>query len=194
MKSSSVFMFLFLWIITQSIYAQTKTDETKKTVEKTSGDTTYTETVVISESEDITPRNDMIVINPLKFFLFYNLTYFHRINPKVAIGIGFQMPTIKDLDGFGFNAEMRIYPSRRSLRGFYIAPNISYNKLTTEDAETSPFSIGALIGWQWFPGTDFAIGLGIGIDYYTGTVKEGDEFEDYSGKVPAVRFDIGYAW
>ena len=55
--------------------------------------------------------------------------------------------------------------------------------------------MGALIGWQWFPGDDFAIGLGIGADYYTGSVDEnGSDFGNYSGTVPAVRFDIGYAW
>jgi len=88
-------------------------------------------------------------------------------------------------------------PSGKTLRGFYIAPNISYNTLTAieESGSTSAFSLGALIGWQWFPGDDFAIGLGIGADYYTGSVDDIDnDFGNYSGTVPAVRFDIGYAW
>jgi DNA-binding MarR family transcriptional regulator len=35
----------------------------------------------------------------------------------------------------------------------------------------------------------------IGIDYYTGSVDDiDDDFNNYSGSVPAVRFDIGYAW
>ena len=113
----------------------------------------------------------------------------------MAIGGGIQTPTIKGLDGFGFNAEVRLYPSGKTLRGFYVAPNISYNKLTTEDAETDPFSMGVLVGWQWFPGDEFAIGLGIGVDYYSGSVREDNgELEKYSGKIPALRFDIGYAW
>ena len=40
----------------------------------------------------------------------------------------------------------------------------------------------------------FAIGLGLGIDYYTGSVSDGHDFENYSGSVPALRFDIGFAW
>ncbi len=179
----------------QSGYAQTRTDETTKTVKRVAGDTTYTEAVIISQTEDITPRRHMFVINPLKFFLFYNLTYFQQVSQNVAIGGGIQTPTIKGLDGFGFNAEVRLYPSGKTLRGFYVAPNISYNKLTTEDAETDPFSMGVLVGWQWFPGDEFAIGLGIGVDYYSGSVREDDgELEKYSGKIPALRFDIGYAW
>jgi hypothetical protein len=93
------------------------------------------------------------------------------------------------------NLEIRFYPSGRTLRGFYLAPNISYNELSDQEMSTHPISIGILAGWQWFPGDDFAIGLGIGIDYYNGTVnEEGGEIESYHGKVPALRFDIGYAW
>ena len=187
---------IVLFILASALTAQVVTEEKKKTVTET-GDTVYTESTIIYTSEDITPRNDMIVINPLKFFIFYNLTYFHKISDKVALGAGFQIPTIGGLGGFGVNAEARIYPSGKTLRGFYVAPNISYNHLTVNNNTdgTSAFSIGALIGWQWFPGDDFAIGLGIGVDYYTGSIDDNDnDFSNYSGSVPAVRFDIGYAW
>jgi preprotein translocase subunit YajC len=189
-----ILTFILLILFTISISAQIKTKEKKKTVTE-EGDTVYTESTIISTIEDITPREDMIVVNPLKFFIFYNLSYFHKISDKVALGGGFQIPTISGLGGFGINAEARIYPSGKTLRGFYIAPNISYNNLNVTGGSTSAFGIGALIGWQWFPGDDFAIGLGIGIDYYTGSVDDvDDDFNNYSGSLPAVRFDIGYAW
>jgi hypothetical protein len=178
-----------------TLNAQVKTDEKKVEINTETGDTTFTESVIITQTEDITPRNSMIVINPLKFFLFYNLSYFYRISDQVTIGAGFQVPTISGVDGFGINAEARIYPTGKRMRGFYIAPNISYNSLTSEEGSTSPFSFGALAGWQWFPGDEFAIGLGIGMDYYIGSVSGGDsDMESYNGTVPAVRFDIGYAW
>jgi len=190
-----VFILVVFYFISQSLYAQTRTDETRTIVKKEAGDTTHTESVTISKKSDITPRNQMIVVNPLKFFLFYNITYFQKASPSVAIGAGIQVPSLVPIDGYGFNAEVRIYPSQRTLHGFYIAPNISYNYLKNENAETSPFSLGALIGWQWFPGSEFAIGLGIGIDYYFGEISNGeDEFEKYNGKVPVIRFDIGYSW
>lgn len=190
----TILTFILLILFTISISAQIKTKEKKKTVTE-EGDTVYTESTIISTIEDITPREDMIVVNPLKFFIFYNLSYFHKISDKVALGGGVQIPTIQGLGGFGINAEARIYPSGKTLRGFYIAPNISYNNLNVTGGSTSAFGIGALIGWQWFPGDDFAIGLGIGIDYYTGSVDDiDDDFNNYSGSVPAVRFDIGYAW
>lgn len=187
---------LFVLFFVSTLSAQVITEEKKKTVTE-SGDTVYTESTIISTSEDITPRNDMIVINPLKFFIFYNITYFHKVSDKVAIGGGVQIPTISGLDGIGINGEARIYPSGKTLRGFYFAPNFSYNHLNVGNngGGTSAFSIGALVGWQWFPGDEFAIGLGLGVDYYTGSIGDNDDdFANYSGTVPAVRFDIGYAW
>jgi len=175
--------------------AQTKTEEKKKTVTVSEGDTVVTESEIISTEEDITPRSEMIVINPLKFFLFYNISYFHKISNHTAFGGGFQIPTLSGLSGYGFNAEVRLYPKGKNLNGFYFAPNISYNHLEVENVESSPFSAGFLVGWQWFPGTDFAMGLGIGVDYYFGSVSDdNDDFGSYDGTAPLLRFDIGYAW
>lgn len=189
------FIGLFLSIaFTIAAFAQVKTTETRTTTDST-GNTVTTNSVIISKSEDITPRVGMINVNPLKFFLFYNLTFYTRLSDRTALGIGAQTPTLKGINGFGLNAEFRIYPSGRSLRGFYFAPNVSYNVLESDDSDdkVTPFSMGVLLGWQWFPGDDFSIGLGLGIDYYSIDTKD-DDFNTIDGTVPAVRFDIGYAW
>lgn len=194
MKTLSITILLSL-LIFASCFGQERTDERKWTIDPVTGDTIYSEAVIISQSEDITPRTSMIVINPLKFLLFYNISYFHKINDGTAIGIGVQAPTISGIDGIGINAEVRFYPKGKNLRGFYFAPNISYNHLSIENVSSSPFSVGVLVGWQWFPGDQFAMGLGIGIDYYFGSVSDDDDdFGRYDGTAPALRFDIGYAW
>lgn len=194
LKMKQIFTLIFFIMFSSMILGQVVTKEKKKTVNET-GDTVYTQSTIISTSEDISPRDDMIVINPLKFFLLYNISYFHKISDKVALGAGVQIPTIGGLGGVGFNAEARIYPSGKTLRGFYIAPNLTYINLTANSESASAFAIGALVGWQWFPGDDFAIGLGIGVDYYTLSNDDiDDDFNSYSGSVPAIRFDIGYAW
>jgi hypothetical protein len=195
-------MKLFIILLTISLLvpvsiAQVKTEETKTTVDVETGDTVLTESVTISTEEDITPRSQMIVVNPLKFLVFYNLSYFHKISDNMVFGGGFQIPTLSGIDGFGINSELRIYPKGKNLRGFYFAPNISYNHIETGNISTSPFSAGILIGWQWFPGTDFALGLGIGVDYYFGSFSDdndNDNLGSYDGASPALRFDIGYAW
>lgn len=185
---------LLIWTaILSSGFGQERKGERKWTIDPATGDTVYTESVSIYETEDITPRNNLIVINPLKFLLFYNISYFHKINDGVAIGGGFQIPTPKDVTGFGVNAEARFYPSGKNLKGFYVAPNVSYNNLTSGGDQQSITSVGGLVGWQWFPGEQFAMGLGIGVDYYFFSGDDLD-FDEYDGFAPALRFDIGYAW
>jgi hypothetical protein len=194
MKILSITMMVLVAMLTSG-YGQERTDERKWTIDPATGDTIFTKSVIISEFEDITPRNSMIVINPLKFLLFYNISFYYKINDAAAIGAGVQMPTPKDVSGFGLSAEARYYPKGNNLSGFYFAPNISYNSLTDdEENETvSIASIGGLVGWQWFPGDQFAMGLGIGVDYYFFSGDD-EDFDDYNGFAPALRFDIGYAW
>lgn len=176
-------------------FGQERTGEKKWTIDPATGDTIYTEAVTISQSEDITQRNNMFIINPLKFLLFYNISFFHKINDGTAIGGGIQIPTLSGLNGYGVNGEARFYPSGKNLRGFYAAPNISYNNLSGGDdnGSYSITSVGGLIGWQWFPGDQFAIGLGIGVDYYFFSGND-EDFDKLNGAAPALRFDIGYAW
>jgi len=176
-------------------FGQERTDERKWTIDPVTGDTIYSEATIISQSEDITPRNSMIIINPLKFLLFYNISYFHKLSDGAAIGGGIQMPTISGLNGFGVNAEARFYPKGKNLKGFYFAPNVSYNNLSSDgsDASVSITSVGGLVGWQWFPGEQFAMGLGIGVDYYFFS-GDSDVYTKLDGTVPLLRFDIGYAW
>lgn len=197
MKESLFGIILLVFLSCQVGFTQIKTEEKRTTVNKTTGDTVFTESLIISQEEDITPRMNMIIVNPLKFLLFYNLSYFHKLTEQAVIGAGVQFPTVSGLNGYGINLELRLHPAKKSLRGFYIAPNLSYNRLkSTEDGEQlNAFSIGALLGWQWFPGDEFAIGLGIGADYYVGsTSSSSGDLEKYDGFVPAIRFDIGYAW
>ncbi len=182
-------------MLISSNFGQERTDEKKWTIDPQTGDTLFTSSVIVSQSEDITPRNSMIVINPLKFLVFYNISFFQKLNESTAIGVGLQMPTISGVNGFGINAEARFYPKGNNLRGFYFAPNFSYNNLTEEgdNENVSITSAGGLVGWQWFPGEQFAMGLGIGVDYYFFSGND-DDFEDYNGFAPALRFDIGFAW
>lgn len=56
------------------------------------------------------------------------------------------------MSGIGFNAEVRFYSKGNNMIGFYIAPNISLNHISAENLSSDPFSIGTLVGWQWFPG------------------------------------------
>ncbi len=189
MKNRIYVLFVILTLTTIS-FGQVKTGEKKIEINTVTGDTTYTESVIISKSEDITVRNDMITINVLKFFLFYNISYYHKISESVVIGAGIQTPTFSGVSGVGLSAEVRLHPKGNNMRGFYVAPNVSFNSFESSNI----YSIGALVGWQWFPGEQFAMGLGLGIDYYFGSTDDDYSSIDYDGTLPALRFDVGYAW
>jgi hypothetical protein len=203
MKYSSFFLLFFIFLSSQ-VFSQVREEGTRTETDSATGQTKTVTYVETKHEEDITPRTNMIVVNPLKFFLFYNLSYYHAFSQSVAAGAGAQMPTPSGIGGFGLNAEVRWYPSKKALRGFYVAPNISYNHLsstfsdfdeTDTDVSADVTSVGALLGWQWFIGDDFAIGLGIGYDhYFLSGDDNGDSFLSFDGGAPALRFDIGYAW
>jgi hypothetical protein len=192
MKTLAVVLLLVIGLSGSTI-AQIRTEGTKTSRDSTTGVVTTTTYVEERQEEDITPRHNMITINPLKFFLFYNLNYYHSIGKNMALGGGLQMPTISEISGFGANLEFRFYPSNHSLRGFYVAPNVSYNSMSDGGFDATVSTVGVLLGWQWFPGDDFAMGLGIGVDEYFLSGSE-DVFSGYHGLAPALRFDIGYAW
>ena len=166
----------------------------KRTIEKrTPVDSTTT--IVVTETEDITPRHHAIMVNPLEFFLFYNLTYYQRVSEGLALGGGFRVPTVRGIDGAGVHAEARFYTSKRALKGFYVAPKVSMNRFSDDGDRVTAVSMGIRGGWQWFAGRDFAIGFGLGMDYYVLSGSEdGDDFDIYDGTVPALRFNIGYAF
>jgi hypothetical protein len=185
------YIVLIFFICSITSLAQDKTTE-KRSSKDSTGKVTITESEIISKTEDITPRNYMIIINPLKFFLFYNINFYARVNPNIALGFGVQTPTLSGLSGIGANAEIRIHPRGKSLKGFYVAPNFSINSITSGSSTATFSSIGVLLGWQWFPGEDFAMGLGIGIDNYFGSTDR-VAFNSI-GLAPALRFDIGFAW
>jgi hypothetical protein len=211
MKKLVAFVVLVCSISAQTVFAQTRTEETRTTTDST-GKTVTEKIVTVAKVEDIRPLNNMIIINPLKFILYYNLSYYRKISPLADIGIGFQIPSLSEIKGWGVNAEIRLHPSLHSPRGFYFAPNFSYNSISTESSSgyydsqgnyiysavtttASATSVGGLVGWQWFPGDEFAIGLGIGVDYYfLSAENRKNSFGRFEGTAPALRFDIGYAW
>jgi hypothetical protein len=199
---------VLLLIVVGNSFAQIKSEGTRTEKDSATGITRTTTFVEVKEEEVITPRHNIIAINPLKFFLFWNLSFYHSFDNLIAVGVGAQMPTISYFKGFGFNAEVRLYPSKKALRGFYVAPNASWNHLKYEyayfysDGSSSltadTYSIGVLLGWQWFIGDDFAMGLGLGFDHYFLSGKSSgydySPFSSYEGNAPALRFDIGYGW
>jgi hypothetical protein len=217
MISIKTFAGITLLCLTAGIaHAQTEVKQHKVSTDSATGKTTVATETIVKTEEDVSPYVDMLNINPLKFFLVYNLSWMHKLSANTAFGIGAEFGAPHEFTSWGASAEFRFYPSKKSLHGFYVAPNVSYVQTTnvhyysydpnsmqssygSYTAQT--FTAGVLIGWQWFPATDFSMGLAFGVDDYIPlNQKANDNNFDLlggiygSGTAPTIRFDLGYAW
>jgi hypothetical protein len=201
--------------------AQIEVQQHKISIDSATGKRTVSNDTIVKTEEEITPYTDMLNVNPLKFLIAYNVNWMHKLSSNTAIGFGAEIGSSleNELGGtsWGFLGEFRFYPSKRSLHGFYVAPNFSFTQSSnvsyyTTDASGNfsygystqrMLSIGILAGWQWFPGSDFSMGFAFGIDDYIPLNQiSGNQYEDYNllggldgkGTSPTLRFDLGYAW
>jgi hypothetical protein len=205
--------------------AQTETQE-KRTTE-TQIDTTAdgavkkVETVTaVAVSRDITPRSNMIMVDPIRFYSLFNIGYQRAISPAFSLGGHVQVPTqFNDATGMAITAEGRYYPGGTIFRGFHLSGDFTYNSISREyqqyDYETgttttttisAPSSIGMRLGWQMYPWDDFSMELALGADYNLSgpdPKKEGiysayggdiPFMNTYRGLFPSFHFTVGYAW
>lgn len=195
---------------------QTRTVETTSITDSTSGETQTTTVVKVGYSEDITPRRQMVFIDPFKFFAMFNASYLYALDSKVAVGGGIQTPTAlmdgdgltEKVTGFGLNIEGRYYPTAKMFRGFHFVGNISYNHisyqdfsdatLTQQEQTSNPITIGTGLGWHWYPWDECAVEFVFGADLQMGPTTTPipglSLYSDKAGVVPWGRCNIGYAW
>lgn len=199
-----------------AMFGQTRTVETTATTDSTSGKTETITVVKVGYSEDITPRRQMVYLNPITFFSMFNVSYLYALNSKVAVGGGIQTPTAlmdgeglsEKVTGFGMNIEGRYYATAKMFRGFHFVGNISYHHVnyqdytdvsgTLEEQTSNPITIGAALGWHWYPWDDLATEIVFGAELQMGPtttpVPGLSMYSDKAGVVPWGRFNIGYAW
>jgi hypothetical protein len=203
---------LLTLLISGATFAQIRTTETRSTKDTTINGVTTTVTTTISETEDITPHNNMLTVSPVKYIVFYNLTYYRKLSDMWVIGAGLSGPTFggkidnsTSIGGYGINLEARYYPKGTAPLGFYIAPNFYYNTVSVTDGTNYEYlwmTGGILLGFQFFPTQDFSVGCGIGVDYFVPTEKRDGQTVSADNQdilpgtrmLPAIRFDFGYAW
>lgn len=200
---------LALLVTAGTAAAQEKTEETVTTTDSTGSSTVRV--VRVTSTEDIRELNNMIMVNPFKFFYLFNASYYRAISPNMAVGGTLQTPTVflKEGDGasgIGFGADFLFYPSSRVFRGFHIGANMNYDVVSyraynpdtffNEDVTENPFSIGGYIAWNWWPWDEFASEFALGAEYNLNPTTEAvlSPFGDKEGVVPYLTFKIGYAW
>lgn len=171
----------------------------------------------LSTTEDMTVKNHMIALDPVKFFTLFNIGYQHAITPQITVGGSVQATTqLVQAEGWGIAAEGRFYPDGHPFRSFHVDASLGYNDITTEEhsyeyetgkestetIQIAPVTAGVKIGWHWYPWKDLAVDAALGADYNFGGDPDSRELWNSSlpfmsaahGITPSVRINIGYAW
>ncbi len=210
---------LVLALLTASIaQGQVKTTEETTTqsqvaVDSASGAKITREKIErVSSSEDITFHQNMIYTDPFKFAAVFNIGYQRAINRIFTIGGVVQAPSqLTDRSGFGVIAEGRFYPGGNPFRSFHVGANLSYNHVKEEfgfdavdpisERTIDPVALGIVLGWHWYPWSDFGTEFALGGDYvFNGVPYQESDVGDYylipniDGLTPNFRFQISYAW
>jgi hypothetical protein len=203
-----------LFALTVAASAQTKRVEstTTETMADTAGGkvTTNSTVTTVSTTEDITPRRHMISSDPFKFWVFYNMSYYHAITNNIVVGGGIQTPTAladREISGFGVNLEGRYYIGGKPFRGFHINPVLSVNSISyerydweaagNERVHDTPITFGVLMGWHWYPWDEFGTQIAFGADYNISPTSEENLLgmgSHKKGIIPTAHFTVGYSW
>ncbi len=197
------FVVVVLALLPTVLCAQTETKGRRVEVDSATGQRRVIQFEEQYTSEDVLPIHNLILVDPIKFFFLFNGTFYRAVSPGTALGVGAaigiwgQSPVPVQ-----FTTEVRFYPGQKLLRGFYLAPNMSYTinysgmfNMFGENsgAKDDLLTIGFLFGWQWFGGDAFSYSLALGLDkyiYFDG--REGSSSIPFI--LPAVRFTLGYGW
>jgi hypothetical protein len=188
--------------------AQERTEETVITSEGSSGTSDTTKRIVITDREDLREFDNMVMIDPIKFMMWINASYYRVLSDRMALGATAQVASAlfrDDVSGFGLQADVLFYPAGKVFRGFRLGGMASFSSVTQETFETTgpisvtdnPTTIGPMIGWtSWFT-DDLAIDLSIGGEFTLNNISYAvwPYWQEESGKFyPFMSAKIGYAW
>lgn len=151
--------------------------------------------------QDTVPRiyvlNHLITNNIYRNFIFFNVSYFYKLNNRHIIGGGLQIPTFyfQFALGGGISAEYRYYKDRASFDGLYVAGNGSFNYMEYDGTPYPCYSLGGAVAYDFRLWNQLLLDFGLGVDFL-GQIREDErEFmKRRKGFVPELRFSVGWAW
>jgi hypothetical protein len=213
---------MLLLAATASAQTETQEKRTTETQIDSTGDGSVKKVEVVTSvatSRDITPRTNMVLVDPVRFYSYFNVGYQRAVSPVLSVGGSVMVPTqFTNASGAAITAEGRFYPGGTMFRGFHLGGNFTYSGIkheyqqydyeqgTTSTISTDiPSSLGMSLGWQMYPWDDFVLDLSFGADYNLSGPdprNNGNYFgggnlpflNSYKGFFPSIHFGVGYAW
>jgi hypothetical protein len=160
------------------------------------------------EKSDVATEKNVLKINTLSLFLATGSVFYERkLSDLTSAQFGFCYMGVKIQDtkfsGIILTPEVRIYPKKNAIDGFYIAPYLRYQNYTlqngTDKGSLSSMGGGLLFGRQWIFKKGFVMDLFFGGHYGSSKVKVDsgtDTFDTNSitGFGIRVGFALGFAF
>lgn len=131
------------------------------------------------KSETKTEKN-VLKVNTLSLFLATgSIFYEHKLSDGVSgqLGLAYMGVKIQDtkFTGVILTPEVRLYPRKNAIDGFYIAPYLRYQNFTLQSGvnkgSLSSMGGGLLFGRQWITRSGFTMDLFFGGHYGSSSVK-----------------------
>lgn len=162
------------------------------------------------DTQAVASDKNVLKVNTMALFLGTGSVFYERKLSEVISGqMGLAYMNMKLLDtrfsGLILTPEVRIYPKKDAIEGFYIAPYFRYQNFTIENKETS--SVGSLIsmgggllfGKQWISNSGFTMDLFFGGHYANADAKlesGTDSFDTdlFDGFKMRMGFAIGFSF
>lgn len=190
-----------------SASAQIGTKGRLQSIDSVAGNPAGTHSAALTVKNE--PHTQIINADLVSYILALNVSWVHALSEGTAADIGVELGFSQP--AWGISGEFRIYPGKKSLRGFYYAPigSLIWSTPAYYDESTGilqqptqvTLDIGAVAGWQWFPTSDFALGFALGFESnfpLTGNPYRNDLVPFSQGNFeqlfPVLQLNVGYGW
>jgi hypothetical protein len=156
----------------------------------------------------VAPEKNVFKMNTLSLILGTgSIFYEHRFSDLTSgqLGLAYMGARISDTKfrGFIITPEVRLYPKKNAIDGFYVAPYLRYQNYSLESGvdkgTLSSFGGGFLVGRQWIKKSGFTMDLFFGGHYGSTSVKVDSGTDSFntdliSGFGVRAGFALGFAF
>lgn len=172
---------------------------------------------VASQRDNLYGKEDLIIETEKKI-LDYDSNLDHRLMSNIAVGVNYIFPMVSyqqritdnlilsvsptlvntpagngNVGGFGTYVTLNHY-GIEAFHGDWIQLGAGFMKLTSGDAHWNSPAILTTAGWRWFFDGGVNFGLGLGLQYFLNRKPATAASVDFSGLLPSVIMDLGFAF
>jgi hypothetical protein len=164
--------------------------------------------VFSQEKSDVAAEKNVLKVNTLSLFLATGSVFYeHKLSDMTSGQLGFAYMGVKISDtkftGIIITPEVRIYPKKNAIDGFYIAPYLRYQNYSLQNGADkgtlSSMGGGLLFGRQWITKSGFTMDLFFGGHYGSSNLKVNSGSDNFNtnlitGFGMRVGFALGFAF